>query len=111
MNRGTIPLLWAKLDPQNFVNRRSGEKPGKNIWNSPPERIEDSGGGFYKRFFRAFPRSGGRGPANLLRGLFGPLYPGFRAEGQGKRCACAACRQTGTGLMGPWTDIIPVLAP
>jgi hypothetical protein len=35
----------------------------------------------------------------------------FRAEDQGKRCAYAACWQTKTGLMGPWTDIIPVLVP
>jgi hypothetical protein len=35
----------------------------------------------------------------------------FRAGDQGKRCAYAACWQTKTGLMGPWTDIIPSLVP
>jgi hypothetical protein len=35
----------------------------------------------------------------------------FRAGDQGKRCAYAACWQTKTGLMGPWTDITPVLVP
>jgi hypothetical protein len=35
----------------------------------------------------------------------------FRAEDQGKRCAYAACWQTKTGLMGPWTDITVVLVP
>ncbi|MDR0719404.1 MAG: hypothetical protein LBF78_07180, partial [Treponema sp.] len=35
----------------------------------------------------------------------------FRAEDQGKRCAYAACWQTKTGLMGPWTGIITVLVP
>jgi hypothetical protein len=35
----------------------------------------------------------------------------FRAEDQGKRCAYAACWQTKTGLMGPWTDITVILVP
>jgi hypothetical protein len=33
--------MGAILDPRNFAERRDGE----NIWNSPPERIEDSGSG------------------------------------------------------------------
>jgi hypothetical protein len=35
----------------------------------------------------------------------------FRAGDQGKRCAYAACWQTKTGKMGPWSDIITVLVP
>jgi hypothetical protein len=35
----------------------------------------------------------------------------FRAEDQGKHCVYAACWQTKTGLMGPWTDIITILVP
>ena len=33
---------------------RGGGRTGENIWNSPPKRIEDSGGGLYKRFSLPF---------------------------------------------------------
>jgi hypothetical protein len=50
----------AKLDPP-YLGSPSGEGKGpeKTFWNSPLERIEDSGGGLYKRFFRPFPSPGG----------------------------------------------------
>jgi hypothetical protein len=35
----------------------------------------------------------------------------LKPEDQGKRCAYAACWQTKSGLMGPWTDIVTVLVP
>jgi hypothetical protein len=39
------------------------------------------------------------------------LIINFRAEDQGKRCVYAACWQTKTGLMGPWTDLISIIVP
>jgi hypothetical protein len=46
-----------KLPRFAWVGRRGGGKAGKNIWNSPPERTEGSGGGLYKHFSRSFPLS------------------------------------------------------